>query len=143
MLQLLAHLVGDYVLQNHWMANNKTKPGPEGFMAAWIHAILYGIPFMFLVPSGSHLAIIVLTHFAIDRYRLAKLWVAFWGVGRLGWVLGTLNEALPSSRGRDGSVEPFFSDPGEPPPWMAVWLLIIVDNTMHLAINYFTLTLGG
>lgn len=25
MIQLIAHLLGDYVIQNNWMASNKTK----------------------------------------------------------------------------------------------------------------------
>jgi hypothetical protein len=29
--------------------------------------------------------------------------------------------------------------PSELPPFMAVWLMIIADNTMHLATNYLSL----
>ena len=41
MTELLCHLVGDYVLQNHAMASLKTK---SSFWAA-IHALLYTLPF--------------------------------------------------------------------------------------------------
>jgi hypothetical protein len=30
--------------------------------------------------------------------------------------------------------------PKEAPPWMAVWLMIAADNTIHLAINELSLT---
>lgn len=39
---LLAHLVGDYLLQSDWMANEKTKRR----WPAWAHAITYGLPFL-------------------------------------------------------------------------------------------------
>jgi hypothetical protein len=119
--QLLAHLVGDYVLQNHWMANRKTT----SWLAAIIHAVFYGIPFLLLVSTWWQWAIIVGTHAVIDHYRLAKYWVEFWGIGQPGWVGQKLGLDVKTA-----------------PDFLAVWLLIIVDNTMHLAINYFALSLA-
>lgn len=66
--QLVAHLIGDYILQSDWMANNKTK--------AWIptiaHVLTYMLPFLFLTQSVPALAFIVITHAIIDHYRLAR-----------------------------------------------------------------------
>lgn len=39
---LLAHLVGDYLIQSDWMANEKTKR----WWPAWAHALTYGLPFL-------------------------------------------------------------------------------------------------
>lgn len=121
MPQLIAHLLGDYVLQNHWMANQKTSSS----LPALVHVLFYGLPFAFIIgvlDQGSwwSLLVIVSTHFVIDRFRLAKHWVAFWGVGEPGWL-------MPKLFGLK-------ADPA--PPFLAVWLLILVDNTAHLLINW-------
>ena len=125
MIQLICHLLGDYVLQNHWMANNKTS----STLACAVHVALYSLPFALLIGVGGvgswwSLAVIAGTHFVIDRWRLAKLWVNFWGVG------------VPSSWMARLEIE----QPPAAPSWMGVWLLIIVDNTIHLAINAGALT---
>lgn len=114
MIQLLAHLAGDYVLQSHVMAVRKTS----SWLWAAVHAAFYGLPFLFLVIEPWQWAVIVATHAVIDRYRLAAIWCRFYGVGFPGiWhrLVG--------------------GDFTEPPPFLGVWLIILVDNTMHLAIN--------
>ena len=115
MEQLIAHLLGDYVLQNHWMANKKTQE----WLPALVHVFLYSLPFLLLTQSPLAMAVIVGTHLIIDRYRLAAYWVDFWGTGKKGWVGEKLGVELEDS-----------------PAWLGVWLLFIVDNTMHLCINY-------
>lgn len=139
MPQLIAHLIGDYCLQNHYMATQKTK----AWFPALLHVLLYGIPFIVIGASLEQWFLIVSTHYLIDRYRLAKYWVVFWGIGVEGFVLREVAwwkhfRAYP---------EPAFGEdswgkrtpPDEAPPFLAVWLLILVDNTMHLAINCFAL----
>lgn len=116
--QLLLHLVGDYVTQTDWMANEKTKQDA----AASAHAVVYALPFLLLSPSFLAFAVILSTHYLIDRYRLAR-YVVF----AKNW---TTNRAL---RWADCSGTGY---PSATPPWLAVWLLIIADNTMHLCINY-------
>ena len=44
MEQLIAHLFGDYVFQNDWMAQNKTSSD----WAAVVHAVVYTLPFLLL-----------------------------------------------------------------------------------------------
>lgn len=99
---LICHLLGDYVLQNHWMATNKVR----AWLPAIVHATVYMLPFLLLSPSVLALAVMWSTHAAIDRYRLAGYWTRFYRIGT-------------------GA-----------PDWLAVWLLIIVDNTFHLTINF-------
>lgn len=117
MNQLIAHLIGDYVLQNHWMAAHKTSRA----WPALVHVFFYGLPFLASGVSWAAWTVIVGTHFVIDRYRLARLWVDAWGVGRPGWLM---RAALPG-----------VEQPVEAPPWMGAWLVILVDNTAHLTIN--------
>src|SRR3954466_8408481 len=66
--QLVAHAVGDYVLQSDWMAQRKTKK----FLIALVHAVAYCLPFLLITQSWKALVIIVSTHAVIDRFRLAK-----------------------------------------------------------------------
>src|SRR4051812_27883217 len=66
--QLLAHAIGDYILQSDWMANEKTKKS----VAALAHVATYGLPFLFLRPSWKAYPVIVGTHFIVDRWRLAR-----------------------------------------------------------------------
>lgn len=149
--QLVAHAVGDYILQSDWMATTKTKKT----VAALAHVATYTLPFLFLTRSLAALAAILGTHLLIDRWRLAR------------YVVWAKNFIAPprikheSQRGPTavGSDVPFnavqygfiwtwytrrnppWKDcaatgyPPDVPPWMAVWLLIIADNTMHVLCN--------
>lgn len=109
--QILAHLIGDYILQSHWMATEKTKRS----LAAAVHAACYSLPFLLLTRSPAAMAFIIGTHFIIDRWRLARF-VVWFKNGCTGPVTATGYAA-------------------DVPAWLAVWLLIIVDNTMHIALN--------
>jgi|SRR5882672_6070588 len=109
--QVLAHAIGDYIFQSHWMATEKTKQS----IAAAIHAITYTLPFVLLTQSPLALAIICGTHFLVDRFRLARFVV---------WLKN--GPWLPlTATGYQADV----------PPWLSVWLLIIADNIIHVVIN--------
>jgi hypothetical protein len=120
-LLLVAHLCGDYVLQSHVMAQRKT----QSWRWAMLHALFYGAPFAVLlgafgtlgdVAGWAALATIIGTHAVIDRLGLARRWCAWYGVGFPGlWANSSTFEA--------------------PPPFLGVWLIILVDNTAHLLIN--------
>jgi hypothetical protein len=113
--QILAHLVGDYILQSHWMAQEKTR---QSFAAA-VHAVTYTLPFLFLTQSPAALAFILGTHFLIDRLRLARY--VIWAKNGYFFTDG----AKVSATGYRDDV----------PPWLSVWLLIIADNILHLICN--------
>ncbi len=118
MIQLILHLIGDYLTQTNWMAQNKTKS--HGAAAA--HAIVYALPFLLLGPSRAAFAVILGTHFLIDRYRLARF-VVF----AKNWT------TEPSLKWADCSATGY---PKDAPAWLTVWLLIVADNTLHLTINF-------
>lgn len=109
--QLVAHAVGDYLLQSHWMATEKTKK----HTAAAVHAVTYTLPFLFITQSPAALAVICGTHFAIDRWRLARFVV---------WLKNGPWKPVTATGYQD-----------DVPPWLAVWLLIIADNVLHVLIN--------
>lgn len=115
MNELLAHLVGDYLIQSHWMAVNKVK----AWKPAILHGLSYSLPFLLITNSLCTLFIIAVTHIIIDRYRLAN------------YIAKIKNWNWKTSNGY----------PEEAPIWLTVWLMIIADNTMHLLINHFALKL--
>jgi hypothetical protein len=115
--QLVCHALGDYLLQSDWMALEKTKR----LWVALLHALAYSIPFLMLIPSMPAMAVIIGSHAIIDRYRLARypVWLKNWlAPGYKPW-------SQCSGTGYDA----------DRPAWMTVWLMIIADNVIHVAIN--------
>lgn len=55
---LIAHLIGDYLLQTDWMALNKKK----SFVALFVHVVTYMIPFMFCDLSYWQFLLIGVQH---------------------------------------------------------------------------------
>lgn len=125
MEQLLCHLVGDYVLQTDYMASNKRK----NLVVAFYHAFVYSLPFVLLGPSFTAWAFIFFSHAIIDHFALARYVIYYYN-----YVFGAISLDLTWE---DCNATGFSPDK---PAWLAVWLLIIVDNTMHLVINYLALT---
>jgi len=115
---LLLHFIGDYVTQSHWMANEKTKT----VWPAICHTLVYSLPFL-LIVNWQGVLIIWATHYLIDRYRLAR------------YVCYAKNFLSPPSqwnKWKDCSGTGYHKDV---PAWLAVWLLIVADNTIHICIN--------
>jgi hypothetical protein len=119
MLQLILHLTGDYLFQSSWMANEKTRNS----FAAFIHAVVYTLPFLLLTQSILALSWIILTHFVIDRFRLIRYFI---------WLKNFLGP-----KGYNSSWEECKSTgyPKNVPVWLSTWLMIIADNTLHLILN--------
>jgi hypothetical protein len=114
---ILAHAIGDYIIQNSWMANEKVKR----WWPAVVHGATYTIPFLFITTSLWALLVIFSTHVIIDHWRLAKYFV---------WAR---NQVAPADhRYRE------VGDTGHPadtPLFLGVWLMIIADNIFHIIIN--------
>lgn len=125
MHRLLAHLAGDYLLQTNQLAQQKVGNS----LPAAIHAASYTACFLPITRDWRRLAVIGGTHFVIDRWRLAKhvIWAknqlapADW---RYSWEEGKANSGFDNLT----------------PIWLSTWLMIIVDNTAHLALNELALT---
>ena len=125
MKELLAHLTGDYVIQNNWEATEKVNH----HLPALSHAAKYTACFVPLTRNPKALAIIGGTHFILDRYRLAKQ--ISWAKNQVGvpknhrysWEEGKANAGYAK----------------ETPPWLSTWLMIIADNTIHMSINHWAL----
>jgi len=128
-LSLLAHGWGDYIVQTDHMAVEKTKR----WLPAIAHAATYTLSFVPLVlltggtplAQGAAVAVIGGTHAVIDRYRLARhvIWAKNWlGGTRVPW-----HECQATGFAPDR------------PVWLTTWLMIIVDNIIHVTINTTTI----
>lgn len=106
-LALIGHLVGDYLLQNDWMALNKKK----ATLPCAIHCALWSLSVWAFTWSGKValgwkawiLVPLFVTHFAQDRTTLIEFWMT------------NIN------RQRKFAVPP-----------MAPWSCIVVDNVWHI-----------
>lgn len=70
----LAHLIGDFLIQNDWMAKYKKEKG----FVTFIHVCSYLIPFLFTDLVWWQLALIGITHFAQDRSSFVEWWIRVW-----------------------------------------------------------------
>lgn len=106
-LAIIGHLVGDYILQNDWMAQNKKK-------SSWpcvVHCFLWTCSIMMFTGWGRHqgwwgwiiMAALFVPHFIQDRTQI------------IGWMMS-----------REW-YQPKFSQPP-----MAPWSLVVVDNVWHI-----------
>jgi hypothetical protein len=145
MLQLILHLVGDYLLQSEHMAERKRSSS----VWAGIHAVTYALPFWLLHPSWAAWSVICGSHFLIDRFGLARYLVWAKNV-----VLGLWPMWLLDRIERDADLDERWKNdcrrlswencrttgyPAELQPWQAAFLIIVADNAMHLAINWVSL----
>lgn len=156
--ELLAHLAGDYLVQTHGMAVEKTSR----WAPALVHAATYTACFLPVTRSWRALAVIGGTHAVIDRYRLARhlIWAknqAAPAWRRYPWSHGSetgyhtaQHEASTPARMARGMNVPLRivglpAECTEPamPDWLAVWLMIVTDNTAHLLLNRLALRLWG
>lgn len=115
--QILAHLVGDYLLQSKWMAAGKLRHWPQ----ALVHGACYAIPFVFLTRSWWQLLLIGGSHAVFDRLRLSwyVVWIRDFLAPRKAWPKkSVLWDLAPEN-----------------------WLRVMIDNICHLLINMLILSL--
>jgi hypothetical protein len=141
---MLGHFVGDYLLQNQWMATEKSQPGKRGHIACTVHVLLYTLavalftvefkPLKALLnPHSWHplfLLVVAVPHWIIDRWSLAKYLLA--------WKNGyTMHEVWKEA--------PLCAAPAPGQLEQNVWkvafaapVYIFNDNTIHWVCLWFT-----
>ena len=67
---IVAHLVADWLLQNDWMARNKTSLAHP---AAWAHGAVHLVAMLLIFPVHIAVSIVVL-HMLIDTRLPLRLW---------------------------------------------------------------------
>lgn len=134
---LLGHLVGDYLLQNQWIALNKSKYNLVGWISALIHCILYTISVCVVMQifDWYWMLIVFLTHFPVDKFSLGELYMdKVKGYGLKKFVYN-VNNAEPhkyinTSLGNNILLGGF-----------TAVVYTITDNTIHLVLMYFAFQL--
>lgn len=131
--QLLCHAIGDYVLQSDWMARQKSK----SWSVAAFHGLAYCIPFIIAGATPLQTLVMASTHAVIDRLRLAR-----YVVWAKNWISPKHNIKMIGAKDMYYTRSPSWEackDFGVPlaatDRYLAHWLLIIVDNVMHVLIN--------
>ena len=116
-LQYLCHRAGDYLLQNGWMANHKQLRSLLGWRAVLLHGLVYSCCFLWwpvmqgtLLQEWWRYSAIGVSHVLIDHYRIASLWAKF------------------------------YNNDWTEPPVTPRWVMVEIDQTMHLIINYLCLS---
>lgn len=67
---ILAHFIGDFLLQNDWMAVGKKK---NSFICT-VHVTLYILPFFLTELSLLQISLIYIQHWIQDRTTFIKWW---------------------------------------------------------------------
>jgi hypothetical protein len=142
--QIICHAVGDYILQSSWMSEYKRYRS----FPCLVHVTLYTLPFLLVTHSWPALGVILVTHFLIDRFGLARYLV---------WLKNHL--APPFSINLDPKDPEYLACERLTPPWkecqqtgyhdqslspapiwMRTWLMIFADNILHVVINGVAIT---
>jgi hypothetical protein len=115
---IVGHLVGDYLLQNDWMALNKKKLGPAGFLPCFIHCSIWTlcvIAFGGIWSLGDWriTSILLLSHYFQDGTNVVRGWMSLIGQ------------------------EQFATGPCAP------WSIIVVDNVWHIVTIFSVWTAFG
>jgi len=143
-IAILAHFVGDYLLQPKWMATSKGLPSILGLIVCALHALLYswtlGLLLFFAEEwySSQLLIWVAITHFIVDRYSLGQLWLdAIKGRHmHRDWHEGVDYIADAAAKSDDDGMDlrrlavPILSTN------FAVVVYVIVDNTIHMVLTF-------
>ena len=102
---IVGHLVGDYLLQNDWMALNKKGPGIMGGLALAVHSFIWAVCVCSFAGFWPTLAFAILyaTHMLQDGTNIVMFWMT-----------------------RINRQSAFASPP------LALWSIIVVDNVWHI-----------
>jgi hypothetical protein len=115
---VLGHFVGDFLLQNKWMALSKTKKGGVGYAALLVHCVIYALSIAIITWHFEPLfvALVFASHLPLDRWSLATKWLRI-------IKARTMPDAYRS-----------VSDIREFDIAFAVVIYIIADSTIHLLL---------
>jgi len=128
---LLGHLVGDYLLQNEWMAMNKSKNTWIGWSAALLHCVIYTWTICIFMQNFDLIwwVAVFLSHFPIDKFALGEKYMRLKGSSLRSYIdrinHPTFNDYVDKHTGEDMLTGGF----------RAV-VYAVTDNTMHLLLMY-------
>ncbi len=122
---VLAHLVGDFILQTGSMVSDKFASGPRRWRGLLAHGAGVGLALTPVVavygsPGAAFLVVVVIAHVIIDRWKIRA-------------TRHAEAVALAAARGRH---DPAGSDAGLGPAWTPVpGALFVMDQVLHVAVT--------
>lgn len=126
---IIGHIVGDFLLQNKWMAMNKSA-------STWkcvVHCLLYTLAVTVTTWSSLHSVewslLIFASHFPVDRWSLADKWLDFIGGRSLPDFILNGKKGIPE----DMDFENYHALRGG---FHAV-VYTMADNGIHLVLMYY------
>jgi hypothetical protein len=121
---LIGHLIGDYLLQNDWMALGKKK----SHWPCLVHVAIYTVCVMILTrwPLWAA-AVVFVPHYLIDRWQFVP-----WYMRRVGQVRFMECSGLDRTWQGGNLIDVSFN------VRLGPWSMIVVDNVMHLVCLYAT-----
>jgi hypothetical protein len=126
---IFGHLVGDYVLQNKWMAMNKSA----STLRCAVHCAIYTasvVAFTLPVIHGWWWALLIfVSHFPIDRWSLADKWLELINGRSLRDYLANGNREIPAEM----NAANYHALRGG----FTALVYAMVDNTFHLLIMWY------
>ena len=133
---VLGHLVGDYLLQNQWMALNKSKNTMLGWIAAFVHAVSYTCAVCLIMWNWDPLWIILVfnSHFWIDKFALGERYKKLIGSSTLKEFVHRHEQGLDSIHIYDDKPEITRREIIE--GGFAALTYTITDNTMHILLMW-------
>jgi len=122
---LLGHLVGDYLLQNNWMAIGKTKHNGIGWLACTVHCFLYSLAVCLLMWQWTMawFAVVFLSHFVLDKFGLPEKYLKL--------INGRSLERFMNNQ-ENKQYTPYIGLRAG----FTVFVYVVVDNSMHLLIMW-------
>ena len=114
---LLGHLVGDYLLQPQWMAEQKSQ-GKWGLGVSLVHSLIYTASICtFLWSVNPYLVLgVFFSHWPIDRYSLADKWLTILKGRRISEAM------FDTTYKREARIA------------FACIVYVVVDNAIHLLL---------
>lgn len=128
---LLGHLIGDYLLQNKWMAMGKSG----NTLKCVTHCLTYTTAVLLFTWGSIHsiqwMVLVFLSHFVIDRWSLADKWLDLINGRSLRDFMENGRENIPYQEGTIDHGNYFVLRGG-----FAALVYAVADNTLHLALMY-------
>lgn len=124
---VLGHLVGDYLLQNNWMAINKGRYDTLGWLTCFVHCMLYTLAVCLITWTFTWqwMLLVFCSHFFIDKFGLAEKYLKLVKGRSLKNFLDRnyiMTEVLPIT-----TIDAGFT----------TFVYVVADNTMHLLLMYY------
>lgn len=152
----IGHLVGDYFLQNDWMATKKSEKTRKGMVACDVHCFLYSCSVTAAVVLGGWrvtvvpelqfmLSIVVamliayITHYPIDRVGLAGKWMQFYGSTLFKVKDGHCSASMCEDGQKSGMLDVTINKR----QYFVAPVYIVVDNTMHIVLMWILFSVCG